>query len=542
MEISLPQSEDKQLDIYDYGFNKYLHKSLPEGLNFDDIFRNLVSKTVKEGIIIGTSFKTSKDTSKKRIYIDSNILKSFADNKTDTAPGVILDSEQLWLCDDSVDPSIKRIGLHNISGIGAIIVNDDNENAVERYFFTDSSFYPSSTGGDTTLGTASKPWSDVYITNQPTEDSHATRKDYVDAIEHRGGYSIFGSGIDGNVTITSDTNLTRDMYYNNLTINDGKTLNPNGYRIFVQGTLTILGTGKIAANGGDGGDGTNGQNGLVSSQANGGTGGSGGTGTNSGYLPGSVAGQDGGDGGKGSGEGNGHGKPGGVGLAGTDVGPRGLGSNGVAGTEGGYGGRSGITGSSGGPGGPGGSAGTRTNSSIVQKPNAVPHAISMFDIDSTPALQPYQASAGSGGSGGGGGGAGVISDQYGGGGGGGAGGAGGNGGFVCLYANDIAILSGSGMITADGGNGGKGGNGGNGNPGGNCAGGGGGAGGSGGNGGVVVVVYNDCDTDITARVQAYGGSGGAGGIRGTNYGTATGGQNGCNGNDGKVGATFIIRN
>ena len=55
--------------------------------------------------------------------------------------------------------------------------------------------------------------------------------------------NTFGDGSDGNVTISSDTSLTTDMYYNNLTINTTFTLNPNGFRIFVKGTLTMGGTG-----------------------------------------------------------------------------------------------------------------------------------------------------------------------------------------------------------------------------------------------------------------------------------------------------------
>jgi len=31
--------------------------------------------------------------------------------------------------------------------------------------------------------------------------------------------ALFGDGSDGDVTITGDTTLTRDMYYHNLTIN-----------------------------------------------------------------------------------------------------------------------------------------------------------------------------------------------------------------------------------------------------------------------------------------------------------------------------------
>jgi len=62
--------------------------------------------------------------------------------------------------------------------------------------------------------------------------------------------AIFGDGSDGNVTIAVDTTLTRDMYYNNLTINGGVKLLPDGYRIFVRRTLTL--NGNIVVNGNDG--------------------------------------------------------------------------------------------------------------------------------------------------------------------------------------------------------------------------------------------------------------------------------------------------
>lgn len=53
---------------------------------------------------------------------------------------------------------------------------------------------------------------------------------------------------DGTVTISSNTSLTRDMYYLNLTVNNGVTLTSNGWRIFVYGTLTL--NGKISNDGG----------------------------------------------------------------------------------------------------------------------------------------------------------------------------------------------------------------------------------------------------------------------------------------------------
>ena len=69
-----------------------------------------------------------------------------------------------------------------------------------------------------------------------------------------GGLTIFGDGSDGNVTIASNTTLTRDMYYNNLTVNAGIFLTTGGYRVFVKGTLTNNGT--IARNGNVGGNAT----------------------------------------------------------------------------------------------------------------------------------------------------------------------------------------------------------------------------------------------------------------------------------------------
>lgn len=50
---------------------------------------------------------------------------------------------------------------------------------------------------------------------------------------------VYGSGSDGDATISSNTSLTSDKFYNNLTIADGIQLTPNGYRIFVRNTLTV---------------------------------------------------------------------------------------------------------------------------------------------------------------------------------------------------------------------------------------------------------------------------------------------------------------
>lgn len=73
------------------------------------------------------------------------------------------------------------------------------------------------------------------------------------------GRDQFGDGSDGTVTIPAGTTtLTRDMYYDNLTILAGRFLRTAGYRVFVRNTLTIAATGGIHNDGtaGPDGDGT----------------------------------------------------------------------------------------------------------------------------------------------------------------------------------------------------------------------------------------------------------------------------------------------
>jgi len=62
----------------------------------------------------------------------------------------------------------------------------------------------------------------------------------------------FGDGSDGDRIVSSDTVLTRDVYYRNLTVNNGANLRTNGYRMFVKDTLTIEEGSYVHNNGGDG--------------------------------------------------------------------------------------------------------------------------------------------------------------------------------------------------------------------------------------------------------------------------------------------------
>jgi len=56
---------------------------------------------------------------------------------------------------------------------------------------------------------------------------------------------VYGTGADGDATISANTTLTRDQFYRNLTIDANIHLNPGGYRIFVQNVLTLNSGSRI---------------------------------------------------------------------------------------------------------------------------------------------------------------------------------------------------------------------------------------------------------------------------------------------------------
>ena len=299
----------------------------------------------------------------------------------------------------------------------------------------------------------------------------------------------YGDGSDGNITISSGTTtLTRDMYYNNLTLSGTGVLNPNGYRIFVLNNLDISNAQAGAIN----------VNGLNGGNASGTTGGTAPT------LP--VAGS------------IGVGSQGGAGASsGTGAGS--------AGTAGGA-----ITGG-GGPGGASAVAGAGTNSGgaagVATTPT--PKDIRTWTTNFLAGVTLINGGAGGrGGSSGGGDGTNA----------GGAGGAGGNGGgVIALYARNIIKSSStpSNVFQANGGNGGNGSNG--------ASAGvtGGGSGGGGGGGGYIYIAYKTLSGPLVLNaLSASGGNGGAGGngFGGNSITTGTGGGGGAGGGGGRI---FLIR-
>ncbi len=214
------------------------------------------------------------------------------------------------------------------------------------------------------------------------------------------GAGFYGSGNDGNVTLSVNNTLARDMYYNNLTINSGVTLNTGGFRVFVKRTLTLNGGGCVIQNNGA-------------------------TGTSSGPFPGAI----GGAGGAGSTFG------GGASANPTNNG----GSNGANGNAtfnsvGGAGGNGGNSPNFAETGGIGGSV---TPPSLANGGagilNALPNTLTGRDLSNSQVT---------GGASGGGGSAGANWP----------GGGGGGGGIVLVAAK---LIAGTGAIQANGGNGGS---------------------------------------------------------------------------------------
>lgn len=291
-------------------------------------------------------------------------------------------------------------------------------------------------------------------------------------------FGLFGPGVDGDVTIGVDTTLTRDMFYNNLTINGNFVINTNSFRIYVKGTLTIgpttLTNGVIRAIGNNGNNATSNtgaaaptanNSGSLNAMGNGGAGGAGGTTTGT--------------------------------QGATNSSPTNPAMAGAGGTSG-----AGGTGSSG-AGGAQRTSGTASEFTI----NFLEHSYYRS------ASQHASGHGGGGGSGGGGNGANP----------GGGGGSGGNsGGVVRVFANIITIdpTAVAPIFLARGGNGGNGFSTANTN----CGGGGGGGGGA---AGIIIIFCNKVTNAPPANwIRIQGGNGGNGG---NGNGTGTGGQGGGGG-------------
>lgn len=215
----------------------------------------------------------------------------------------------------------------------------------------------------------------------------------------------FGSGTDGDVTLSSGTtNLTRTMYYNNLTLSGNAVLNTAGFKIFVREKLTIQDNARISN------DGANGNNA---------------TGNTPGSVPSSTAGVEVGEGAAG---GAGATQNNNAASLSTIIG------YGNAGGSGGAGGQNGT-------GTPGGSS--TSGGSVTYRPE---HVLNLTHLQS----QGLFKQGGNGGAGGSGGANSLLATAAAGGG----GGSGGGGGHIYIIS---ILLQSLGNISVSGGNGGSGG-------------------------------------------------------------------------------------
>lgn len=297
----------------------------------------------------------------------------------------------------------------------------------------------------------------------------------------------FGDGSDGTIVINASTagysgwatksgsvyTLTRDVFFINLTVDNTFTIDPNGFRIFATGTVTLSGTNAITHTPVNGSNGTNGSAGVR------GTGGAGGTATAnlSSYYGNISSGTSGGSGG---------------------LNQIGSGGNGVAGIASStvttyptwskiYTPSRGATGNSNAGGATGGAGGASASQSV-----GISWRRAFVDWTS-PFLAGVPVS-GAGGTGGGGS-AGTSSTYGAGGGGGGSGNTG-----VFLFAKTISIAAANDVIKFIGGNGGNGGSTADNN----------GGAGAGGQGGFVYLVYTSITGGISStQINVSGGNGGS---------------------------------
>lgn len=298
----------------------------------------------------------------------------------------------------------------------------------------------------------------------------------------------FGSGLDGNLTISSNNytggpfsngKLTRDAHFNNLTITGSGQINPYGYKIFVKNQLDISGATGVAIQ----------ANGVNGSNASANTGGSGASNTLGGTVGYSL-----------TPSGTGRNGVTGVGTNALSISISGVILGGGLGTVGGGGGASGTP-NAGGTGPPN----TQTQYWSFSLQNFYWQFSSAYSFSAL-----FGGNSGSGGASGGGDGTNLS-----GGGGGGAIGA----GVIYIGAQILKRSSSNvvGVIQAIGGNGGNGGNAVGGNSGG-------GGGGSAGAGGFIYIYYGQLTgTTILNGIEVSSGASGSGG---NGAGTGLGGRGG----------------
>lgn len=354
----------------------------------------------------------------------------------------------------------------------------------------------------------------LQVTSDANSANDAVRKSYLDDTLATFSANFFGDGSDGNVTINAPTTLTRDMFYDTLTLDGSTTLNTGGYKIYAKTGIVraAASTTKIRNNGGNGG---NGSNSVTNTGGAGGTAGAAAAGIT---VPTSLAGVAGATGG---GTSSSTGSQAGVnGTAGTAQSPSYCSTNGANGAAGGNATASGSA--NGGTGGTGGASTVTKN-----PPRSLVRADVLFEVSAGGTIA-FPKPMGSSASGGTGAYSRNVTQNISAG---GSGGSGGGGGVVWICAKTITDNGTGTMFEAIGGTGGNGGN-----PDASGAGAyavGGSAGGNGGSGGVIIRIYKLLTGSGTTSVDGGTGGNGSTGIAGGG-GSKTDGSTGTTGTTGQV--------
>jgi hypothetical protein len=162
---------------------------------------------------------------------------TFTGNLTGNATNITATSNSTLTSAPNLNVSAAKItGVLDVGkgGTGANLAINGFNNLSPCITDGDISYYRSASGGNVSLSSLNN--GNKYL-----------RLDFSDPNpfpywESNPGDLIFGDGSDGTVTISSNTTLTSDMYYENLTVNLGVTVTTAGFRIFVRNTLTLVGS------------------------------------------------------------------------------------------------------------------------------------------------------------------------------------------------------------------------------------------------------------------------------------------------------------
>lgn len=188
------------------------------------------SVTGADGGDIGTGYQNTLD-----IIAQGN-------STTSTSAAALARSCRAGGKDDWFLPSYGEMSL-------LALFNEYNLLILDTKTYWSSTEYSSSEGTGVLYATGGFPnmWIDYKSIQFAVRPVRMFRVEYSTSVQRIGNESVYGGGQDGTVVIASNTSLTRDMYYNNLTINNGAYLNTNGFKIFVKNKLTVNGLVGINA-------------------------------------------------------------------------------------------------------------------------------------------------------------------------------------------------------------------------------------------------------------------------------------------------------